>query len=279
MHVMIRLFCVLTVAVVSCSLANNFPSPADYDLNNPIKVELKPELDEISGIIFYAKDTSIFAISDASGYLYKIFPDRQNEVQKWKFGKNHDYEDLALADSAFYILSSSGDIAKVQYLNDSIVTTNFTFSKEKSNQFETLYYDSADATLKMLCKNCKGDKKNETTVWTFSPADSTYNISTLKITGIEKVAKEFNTDKIDLKPSAACIDPLTKQIFILSSVNKILAIANSNGKIEKAYKLNPQLYKQPEGITFSNKGDLIISNESANGGPANILIIKHRSSK
>jgi hypothetical protein len=43
------------------------------------------------------------------------------------------------------------------------------------------------------------------------------------------------------------------------------------------YKINPKLYKQPEGLTFTSKGDLIISNESADIGAANILFFKYKS--
>ena len=77
---------------------------------------MNAELDEISGIIYYPKDTSIFAISDATGSLYKIFPDKNIIVQKWKFGNNHDYEDLQRIDSTFYILSSSGDIVSIKFM-------------------------------------------------------------------------------------------------------------------------------------------------------------------
>ena len=47
-------------------------SPKDYDLNNPSVLYLNEVMAEISGIYFYQKDSSVFAISDESGYLFKI---------------------------------------------------------------------------------------------------------------------------------------------------------------------------------------------------------------
>ena len=44
----------------------------EYDLNNPFRIKLSDQLAEISGISFYPKDSSVFAISDESGSLYKI---------------------------------------------------------------------------------------------------------------------------------------------------------------------------------------------------------------
>jgi hypothetical protein len=76
------------------------------------------------------------------------------------------------------------------------------------------------------------------------------------------------------KPSAAAIHPLTKELYIVSSVNKALVIADRNGKVRKVYRLDPGIFKQPEGITFSPAGDLFISNEAADVGAANILIYK-----
>jgi hypothetical protein len=54
-----------------------------------------------------------------------------------------------------------------------------------------------------------------------------------------------------------------------------LVVADRNGNPEKVYKINPKLYKQPEGLTFTPEGDLLISNESADIGAANILIFKY----
>ena len=81
--------------------------------------------------------------------------------------------------------------------------------------------------------------------------------------------------KVKFKPSAAAIHPLTGQLFILSSVNKVLVIADKNGVPEKVYNINSGLYKQPEGLAFTPEGHLLISNESGDTGAADILIFKY----
>ena len=135
---------ILIAASVSCNSKINFASPPGYDLNNPVKIYLSSVLTEISGIIYYPKDTGIFAISDAAGSLYKFFPGRDIPVQKWKLGSNHDYEDLQRIDSTFYILSSSGDIVSVKFSTQApMKVTNFKMHDKEKNEFETLYFDSA----------------------------------------------------------------------------------------------------------------------------------------
>lgn len=257
---------------VSCNSQTNYKSPEGYDLNNPVKVFLETNLNEISGINYYPKDTGIFAISDATGNLYKIFPGRKMLVQKWRFGSNHDYEDLQLQDSIFYVLASSGDIMRIKFISaNSLQTTKYNFP-EKKDEFETLYFDSSLNKLIMICKDCKDDKKKEVSTFTFDPITLKYSEGPYKIDA-DKIASLLRTDKIKFKPSAAAINPLTHQLFVLSSVNKCIAVMDKNGKVQSVYPLSSSVYKQPEGIAFTPKGDLLISNEYDNNGSANILII------
>jgi hypothetical protein len=59
-------------------------------------------------------------------------------------------------------------------------------------------------------------------------------------------------------------------------VNKAIVLAGKDGNIKEVYQLNPSLYKQPEGIAFTPKGDLLISNEAGKEGSADILVIKFK---
>ena len=46
------------------------------------------------------------------------------------------------------------------------------------------------------------------------------------------------------------------------------------GNFKNAFPLDPSIYKQPEGITFTPWGDLLISNEKGDEDKATILIFK-----
>ncbi len=254
--------------------SRNFPTPPEYDLNHPVKIILPTELDEISGIVYYAKDTSIFAISDATGWLYKIFPDKRKDIEKWKFGKNHDYEDLQLVDSTFYILSSNGNILSCKFYSpDSFDMKIFEFPDKGKNEFESLYFDKTSGQLNLICKNCKDDNKSSVSVRSFNPATQSYAPDSFTI-NVSSIDKQMNEKKIKFRPSAATINPLTNELFIISSVNSALVIADKNGNVKKVYPLKSSIYRQPEGITFTSSGDLLISNESNKESPADILVIK-----
>jgi uncharacterized protein YjiK len=267
---------ILIAASVSCNSKINFASPPGYDLNNPVTIYLSSALNEISGIIYYPKDTGIFAISDAAGSLYKFFPGRDIPVQKWKFGNNHDYEDLQRIDSTFYILSSSGDIVSIKFSKQApMQVNNFKMHDKEKNEFETLYFDSALHKLILVCKDCKEDKKNTVSTRAFDISTNTYADGPYKI-DVKNIDKLMNIKTMKFKPSAAAINPLTNELFILSSVNKMLVIADRNGNVKQVCALRPSIYKQPEGIAFTPSGNLLISNESAKEGSANILVIKYK---
>lgn len=267
---------VLIAAFVSCNRKINFASPSGYDLNNPVTIYLQSELTEISGIIYYPKDTGVFAISDATGSLYKFFPGRDIPIEKWKFGNNHDYEDLQRIDSTFYILSSSGDIMSVKFSKQSPMQVNeFKIQDKEKNEFESLYFDSALHKLILVCKDCKEDKKNTVSTRAFDITSNTFTDGPYKI-DVKSIYKLMNVKDMKFKPSAVAINPLTNELFILSSVNKMLVIADRNGNVKQAYALRRSIYKQPEGIAFTPSGNLLISNESAKEGSANILIIKYK---
>ena len=145
------------------------------------------------------------------------------------------------------------------------------------NEFEILYHHPKENKLILLCKDCEIDNKNSLTAFSFDLDSMAYSSSPAFIIDIRKIEDLLEEKRLRFKPSAAAIHPLTNELYIVSSINKVLVVADVNGIPKKVYKISPKLYKQPEGLTFTSKGDLIISNESADIGAANILFFKYKS--
>ena len=250
----------------------------EYDLNKPRKLKLGDALTEISGIYFYPKDSSVFAISDENGNLYKIYLTKNYLTEEWKFDKTHDFEDVFLRDNNFYVLESNGNIETLNFSakGDTIFNrkSKFPGKDKKKNEFESLYYDDLYHGLIMICKDCEDDKKSTVSAWTFDPSNDTYTPSQFSI-NVKTIAEKLGEEKIKLKPSAAAINPVTNDVWILAPGNQLLIVTDRKGNTKNVYTLDPVIFNQPEGITFTPSGDLLISNEAGDKyESASLLIFK-----
>jgi hypothetical protein len=275
-NLLLLLFLPFTLCITSCDpgTKNSYPNPPGYDLSKPAIYRLPDILKEISGISYYPKDSSLFAIDDEKGWLFKIHLRTPVQIERWKYSNAGDYEDVVLRDSTFYVLKSKGAIEKFKFLSgDSVSLQSFKLMEGGKNEFETLFYDSTQNKLILVCKNCEKDKKREVSSWAYDPVtDSFFTSFTIETA---KIKEQLNEDELKFKPSAAAIHPLTGEVYIVASVNSALVILNKDHTVKNSYKINPAVFKQPEGMTFTPKGDLIISNESAEKGAADILFFKY----
>ncbi len=265
------------ISINSCkgkSEKKKFVSPPGYDLEHPYRMKLPPELDEISGIVYYPKDSSIFCIADEFGLLYKVYLNKKKKVIKWKFSKDGDYEDLLLLDSNFYALKSKGSFLKIRFhTGESIQVDTIAPLLKGKNEFEIVYYNEQEMHMVLICKDCEADNKNKVSAIAFDPVTKAHSIAFVLQ---EKEIEKRLGDKLKFKPSAAGIHPVTNELFIISSVNNALVICDTKGNVQSVYKIDKAVFKQPEGLAFTPTGDLLISNESGDSGPANILYFKFK---
>jgi len=256
---------------------SKYTSPPGYNLNYPKLFKLPPSLDEISGIVFNAKDNSVLAINDERGWLYKIFLTRDIETEKWQYYKGADFEDLVLVDSTFFVLESNGNLIKFRFIRpDSAQVEELIFPPRGKNEFEILYHEKSKNRLVLLCKDCEQDDKNSLTAFSFNLTSNTFDSLPAYVIDIRKIEDLMEEKKVRFKPSAATINPLTGELYIISAINDVLVVTDLAGVPKEVHRIDPKIYKQPEGIAFTPAGDLIISNESADIGTANILYFKYK---
>jgi uncharacterized protein YjiK len=275
----IFLFCLVSLAFIHCNPENtNYSSPPGYDLLKPYQYKLPLDLDEISGVSFYPKDSSIFAINDEKGWLYKIkIGGPKKEIAHWEFANGADFEDVVMVDSIFYVLQSHGSIIKVSFdqSGNILPSRKFPFPFGVENEFEILYYDESKRKLILICKDCDADKKSSLTTYSFDPVTDRFSEGSFSIS-VDSIAKLLGVTKFRFKPSAASINPADSSLYIVSAINRLLVVTDRDGHIKKVYRIAHSLFKQPEGITFTPWGTMIISNEAADIGVADILIFSRR---
>lgn len=263
----------------SCDISKKkkFADSESYNLSSPKIVKLPEILDEISGIAYYPKDTSVFAIIDEDGLLFKIPLKNPAGFRKWKFDKKRDFEELVLVDSTFYALVSNGDVESIKFSGEKIETEKSDFSADSKevNEFESMYYADDSTGLIILCKSCEKDPKKSFSSFKYNYRDSAKTYAPYLSFDMSALESTLNVDK-HLKASAAAVHPITKDIYVISSIQKLLVVMKNNGEFKELIQLDPGIYKQPEGLTFTPEGDLIISNEFGNDGFANLLLLKYK---
>lgn len=255
---------------------SEFINTDTYNFADPKILELPQAVDEISGIAYYPKDTSVFAIIDEDGLFFKIPLKNPKAMKEWRFDKRRDFEDLVLKDSVFYVLISNGDLDLLRFKDDRINVEKLEFpnASKKMNEFESLYYDTASKKMILMCKECEEDNKN--IISSFAINDTTKEYAVFSVMETDPIFVKSGLNKERIKASATAINPVTGELFILCSVNKLMIILDAQGKVKDAIKLNPKMYKQPEGMAFTPEGDLIISNEFHEEGSATLLLLKNK---
>ena len=276
LRVVPAVFLYACLAFSSCS-DNTYSSPQGYNIKKPEIRELGKSVNEISGLTYNTDDTSLLAVSDSKRKIFQI--DLRREKLKdysEKIFTQSDFEDLVKIDTNIYVLISDGTILEMPLrVADSSKTIVYPSPFEGKNDFETMYLDPNENGLVIICKECEAEKGlKRRTAYRFDLANKSFDTSAFFTISTQEVKSIAKNDDAELRPSAAAIHPIEKRLYILSSASQIMVITDLHGKVKEVYNLNPDLYPQPEGITFSPKGTMYISNEGKFGSP-NLLVFHY----
>ena len=236
------------------------PNLPGYDETKKELIILDKQLLEISGI-FYLKDGVIAANNDEHGRIY-FYHLNNRAVDIFKFAGKGDYEDIAVIDTTYYLIESNGNIHMIHNLD---VTTHheFRFPKKKI-EFESLYHDKKANKLVLVSKDHSEDTQG-IIAYSFDLATHTYSDKPYYFIPMKPIFFALKNNIAECKPSAASVHPITGKLFMIASIGKLILECSLDGKVQKAYKINPAQFPQPEGITFAPNGDMYISNEGLNG--------------
>ena len=260
-----------------------------YDLGTPdARYKLPAYLEEISGLSYYGKG-KIACVQDEKANIYIWNLEKEKIIEKYEFGDDADYEDITVVGKTAYILRSNGNIYRIKDFKkkDRKVKKYKTELKEK-NDCEGMAFDPTANALLIACKGSPSIEKENPyegykAIYKFDleeaklvtrphflidldRLDSYIDRSRFNRLSV-KVAKSLRIieSETSFKPSGIAIHPLDGEIYIISSVGKLLIILNSEGKVQDVRELDPKTFRQPEGICFSPSGDMYISNEGQGG--------------
>lgn len=242
-----------------------YASPKGYNFELGQKVFLPDVLHEISGIAFpHEKDDVIYAVEDESGKVYSFPPTEPSLRREVVFAGPGDYEGVAINEGLVWVLKSNGTL--YSFPLDQTNQKKANGVKEAKNVIPKGEYESlaaSDGLLYVICKDCPIDKGSTLTsgyVLEYSEKGDVTKKAEFKLDA-EKINQKASLKGKRIRPSALTQHPSTKQWYILSSIDKMLVVADENWQIVDAYSLNPKLFNQPESIAFDSQKNLYIGNE------------------
>lgn len=254
------------------SLANTEPyKKAPYDFLKPRKTYELPEiLKEISGIT-WAGDNIIYCVQDETGIIFKYDVNKEELSGMIRFTDIGDFEDIALFGDTAYILRSDGTLFSFNHVNFSGKFDQTVVPLNCLN-IEGLCLDRSKRRFLISCKDPSINSNNlYRSIYSFSPQmkQSSQIALTIDVNEINKMLhKNFpklSGIKVQFNPSAIAIHPLNNDLYILSANNRLLAIFRNN-KLAEVYPLPAELYFKPEGLSFTENGNLYISSEGMKKG-------------
>lgn len=233
--------------------------------------DLPAVLEEVSGIAMM-DDNRIAAVQDEEGKIF-IYNLQTSQIEKQLyFSGTGDFEGIAIVNETAYVLESDGILFEVQnFMEDKEKSIKYSAKNTDRHNFEGLAYDQKNNRLLLAIKDMDND--NFKPVFSFDlktkqfVKDPVVKVN-LKDTIFDKL-KQKKSHRL-LRPSEIAIHPVTGDYYILEGVNPKLLILDPQGNLKKLHILNPDQFRQAEGITISKNGDIFISNEGK-GGMGNIL--------
>lgn len=268
--------CLITFS--ACSKGEkNVQSPTGYDFSKPVKYKMPEQLAEISGIAFYpGRKDSLYAIQDEDGKLFYWKNGHPESTGESRFGKHGDYEDLGITKNYTVILRSDGTLFIFPFgesRTDDVSSVKEWKDLLPGGEYEGLYADAEQNDVYILCKNCGADKKASSLSGYILHLDEQGQPA---LKGNFKVPTGNTTllsaeQQKRLRPSALTYNKQTKEWYILSSVHKILIIADTAWNIKQVVALHSTLFPQPEGISFDIDNNLYISNEAGSTAAGTVL--------
>ncbi|MBD0255547.1 MAG: hypothetical protein ICV83_07480 [Cytophagales bacterium] len=226
--------------------------------------EVPAVLREISGIA-YLGPGRFACVQDEAGTIFIYNAVNSRLERQIPFAGAGDYEGITLVGNTAYVINSSGNIYEIADLHSPTPKVQqFTTPLTGAQNVEGLCYDPKHHRLLVAPKGADPHGQDFKGIYAFD-----LTTRTMKLEPVFKIRRDdpvlgpdpTNKPRDRFQPSDIGVHPLTGEVYITDAVNTRLFLLAPDGKPKASYFLGGEPFSQPEGITFSPKGEVFISNE------------------
>lgn len=247
---------------------NSMYKSAKYTFHKPDSVYEMPDLlKEVSGIALSSEHV-VYCIQDEIGSIFTFDLQKQEISNSYRFTDIGDFEDLAINKTIVYVLRSDGNLFVYDLKNKTMVSQ--TMLKVNSLNIEGICF--GDGYIYIACKDALVNHIESKRMIYRAKANKLDNIEPYLEINIDDLSDfltnnypELGFTKILFNPSSIAIHPITKEMYILSASDRFIAIFKDQ-KLKNIIPLSAEIYYKPEGLSFYENGDLLISSEGDKKG-------------
>lgn len=244
---------------------------------------MKDKLKEISGLAA-GEGNLVYAHNDEKGKIFEVNIDNGQITREFSLkGKktDRDYEGIARSDSNFYMVDNSGALYSFRLAGHKKKLKYKSYKTILSSRYnvEGLCYDPVLNQLLLACKNYPGKKhKGMRAIYSFDLSSALFVDEPRVLLKISDVVNYDQagflnklqhllglSDDLTFEPSGIEWDSETGHFLIIAANGRWMIEITRNGQIVDRIRLDHQRHKQPEGITITTSGKLVISDEGVDG--------------
>lgn len=259
---------------------NTMYNSVKYKFHKPDSVYEMPDLlNEVSGIVL-SSEKVVYCIQDEIGAIFEYNFDKQEISNSYRFTDIGDFEDLAINKNIVYVLRSDGNLFVYDFKNKT--KSSQTMLQINSLNIEGICF--SDGYIYIACKDALVNHTDSKRMIYRVKANKLENIEPYLEINIDDLSNfisknysELGITKILFNPSSIAIHPITKEMYILSAIDRFIAIYKDKQLIN-IIPLSAEIYYKPEGLSFYENGDLLISSEGDKKGfvKGTISLVKNK---
>ncbi|MBM3975028.1 MAG: hypothetical protein FJ301_13110 [Planctomycetes bacterium] len=245
------------------------------------RIELPKQLRELSGCVA-TDERTLVCVQDEKGALWFADLRGERKIRSESFGPAGDYEGLARAADAWWVLRSDGVLLQLAPRDGAHAIAREVALPGGHPDWEALCFDADGKRLLAMPKTCVGDDKearDRRPLFAVDPAtgavakEPVLTLSRRALqAGLEKLGTPLPTKATDkgnvkvdfeLAVSEIAIVPGKREMLVLAGGDRLLLRVDFAGQLLGARALVAKDLPQAEGLAFLPDGRLLVASEAA----------------